>query len=373
MNALTTLSRIRFCAFYTFLALLIFVPISNLKAQHIKTVSGKKITISKLAKKIKTSMKKLQMPGLSIAIINHNKVVYHNTFGVVKSGSNSAVNKHSIFEGASLSKPIFAYFAMKMVEKGVLNLDKPLYTYLPHPGIDPASQEDYKLITPRMVLSHSTGFPNHSNNQPIKLAFKPGTGLAYSGEAYQYLAAIIGQLHGVGWKDGLNNLFKAHVTQPLKMVHSSFLWNDYLAQHKVYGHNAKGEPTDNDTGAWSGKTFNAFSSIHSQAEEYSRFILAMLKQEGLSKEGFKEMLSPQNPFAKTEKMFIETGQTAWGLGFAQKPTPNGLMHLHTGNNHDFQAYAMFVPKQQYGLVAFTNCDKMLPFLKEISTILEEQF
>ena len=345
------------------------------QSKSIKTLDGKSLSVVKLNTAIEKAMKDYNLPGLSVAIINKNQLVYQKVFGVTNSDTKEPLNNQSIFEGASLSKPIFAYFVMKMVENGIIELDKPLYQYLPHPGISPESQTDYKLITARMVLSHQTGFPNHANNQPIKLAFKPGTDFMYSGEAYQYLAAIIGIKLGVGFKKGLNQLFQEKVTQPLNMPHTTFIWDDYLESHKVFGHNNEGQPTQNKPreGRWSGKTFNAFSSVHSEALEYSRFIIAMLKKEGLSKASFDEMLKEQTQFKDNDSMKLETGQTGWGLGFAQKPTENGMMHLHTGNNHDFQAYAMFVPEQEYGLVLFTNCGNMLPFLKEISKTLGQQF
>jgi CubicO group peptidase (beta-lactamase class C family) len=241
-----------------------------------------------------------------------------------------------------------------------------------HPGIAENSIEKSKLITARMILSHGSGFPNFSRGQKVELPFTPGEGFLYSGEGYQYLAAIIGKLHNVGWKAKFNEIFVKEVTKPLDMPYTSFLWNDHLKAHKVFGH-LKGKPTKNDHGQWSGKTFNAFSSIHSEANEYAKFIIAMLQQKGLSKASFKEMLQTQNAFSETNELRKETGQTGWGLGFAQQPTANGLMHLHTGNNHDFQAYAMFVPKQQYGLVVFTNSDKMLPFIQQLETILGAQF
>jgi len=345
------------------------------QTKNIKTIDGKTLSVRKLNGAIEKAMKKSNLPGISVAIINKKQLVYHQVFGVTNSNTKEPLDKQSMFEGASLSKPIFAYFVMKMVEDGTIELDKPLYQYLPHPGISPESQDDYKLITTRMVLAHQTGFPNHANNQPIKLAFKPGTDFMYSGEAYQYLAAIIGIKLGVGFKDGLNKLFQEEVTQPLNMTHTTFVWDDYLESNKVFGHNNEGQPTQNKPGEgrWSGKTFNAFSSVHSEASEFSKFIIAMLNKEGLSEKSFDEMLKEQTQFKDDNSIKLETGQTGWGLGFAQKPTKNGTMHLHTGNNHDFQAYAMFIPKQEYGLVLFTNCGNMLPFIKEISKTLGEQF
>ncbi|MDY8137678.1 serine hydrolase domain-containing protein [Aquimarina sp. 2201CG5-10] len=349
---------------------LIFWVQSN--AQTIKKVNGELLKISELEAEVQKIMNQVKMSGLSIAIINDSKLAYHNTFGVVNSETKIKITKDHIFEGASLSKPIFAYFVMKMVDKGLLDLNKPLHDYFPHPAISQSSIEDYKLITAKMILSHSSGFPNFSEGQKINLPFKPGNGFLYSGEGYQYLAAVIGKLNGVGWKDKFNEIFKNQVTKPLSMKHTSFLWNDHLEKHKVYGHE-NGTPTSNGTGGWSGKTFNAFSSIHSEALEYSKFIITMLKQEGLSQESFTEMLKEQNTFSPSNQLFKETGQTGWGLGFAQKPTAYGTMHLHTGNNHDFQAYTMFIPDQKYGIVLFTNSDKMLPFIQKLNTILGEQF
>jgi CubicO group peptidase (beta-lactamase class C family) len=355
-----------------FVMLLSIFSFGQHNSQYITKVNGESLKIARLNTHIEQLMDSLQMPGLSIAIINNATVAYHKTFGVANIETNEKITKNSIFEGASLSKPIFAYFVLKMVYKGIIDLDEPLHTYLEHPGIATNSIEKSKLITARMILSHSSGFPNFSRGKKVELPFTPGKGFLYSGEGYQYLAAIIGKLHNVGWKAKFNEIFQKEVTQPLNMTHTSFLWNEHLQNHKVFGH-LKGKPTKSDHGSWSGKTFNAFSSIHSEASEYAKFIIAMLKQKGLSKASFKEMLQTQNTFSEDNELRKETGQTGWGLGFAQKPTPNGLMHLHTGNNHDFQAYTMFVPAQQYGLVVFTNSDKMLPFIQQLGTILGEQF
>lgn len=338
----------------------------------LKTLSGKSLPVSALTSHIQHLMDSLQMAGLSMGIINDAELVYHEVFGLVNRATEAPVDKETIFEGASLSKPIFAFFALKMVEKGLLDLDKPLYEYWPHPGISAASMEDYRLITARMVLSHSTGFPNHSEGRAIELPFKPGHGFSYSGEAYQYLAAIIGKLNGVGWKSDLNELFRREVSLPLGMSHTSFVWDDYLAGHKAFGHR-NGQPTHNDTGGWSGKTFNAFSSIHSEASEYAQFLIALLKERGLEKAILREMLSEQNHFEEGNELLQETGQTGWGLGFAQKPTPYGTMHLHTGNNHDFQAYAMFVPDQKFGLVIFCNSDQLEAFIDGLEDLLGEVF
>ncbi len=358
--------------FYSYLLFFIIANCLCYSQKVIKASDGRKLQVKRLESRVDFLMDSLNIPGVSMAVLNDRKIVYHHVYGVSNIDKMNPLNEQSIFEGASLSKPIFAYFALKMADKGLLNLDRPLHEYLPHPAIDSASMAAYRKITPRMVLSHSTGFPNFSHGQVIKLPFEPGTNFLYSGEAYQYLAAVLGTINGVGWKEKFNNIFEDEVTMPLGMKHTSFLWNDYLATHKVYGHK-EGRPTDNGLGGWSGKTFNAFSSIHSEAAEYALFIEAMLNKEGLKEATFTQMLAPENTFKKTNELMVETGQTAWGLGFAQKPSQNGLMHLHTGNNHDFQAYCMFIMEKGYGIVLFTNSDKLLPFVQGLENILGTQF
>ena len=339
------------------------------------TIDGRTIENSKLTSEILKIMEEEKIPAVSIAIINNNEIAYHDVLGVTNMKTMEPVSHKSIFEGASLSKPIFAYFALKMVEEGTLDLDKPLHQYLPHPDISPESQEDYKLITARMALSHQTGFPNHANGEKIKLAFKPGTDFMYSGEGYQYLANVIGLIKDVECNEELNELFRKMVTKPLVMEHTTFIWDGYLEAHKVFGHNENGEPTQNRPGSigWNGKTFNAFSSLHSEASEYARFIIAMLKKDGLLSTTFDDMLKEHTKFKDDNPLKQAMGQTGWGLGFTQKITSDYTIHFHTGNNHDFQSYAMFVPEKQYGLVIFINSGQMVTFLERLSKIIGPQF
>lgn len=344
------------------------IPAGKNKTNHIQLVSGKEIQPQRLDAFIQHTMDSLQIPGLSIALINDKQVVYQRAFGVTNLESREPVTEQTLFEAASLSKPIFAYFAMKMVEEGLLELDKPMKEYLPHPGIDSASLAYYALVTPRTILAHSAGFPNWSNGEKITIAFKPGTGYAYSGEAYQYLAAAIGMKLGVGFKAGLDSVFQQEIAEPLGLEHSYFTWNDYTAKHKAYGHQ-EGKPTDNQD---QGKAFGAGYSLHTNAADYARFLIEMMQPNYLSRNLRDEMLAEQNKF-KADNALLETGQTGWGLGFARRPTDNGLRYMHTGNNHDFQSYTCFYPDSGYGLVFFINSDQIEPFYAALGKFLEDEF
>lgn len=352
-----------------------FSCIGQESMETIVSLKGKEVSSKELTRKIDSIMDRNEIPGLSIAIINANKLVYYKTFGVKNMETLIPVDDKTMFEAASLSKPMFAYFVMKLVDQGILDLDKPLFEYLEHPYISSNSRENYKLITARMVLSHRSGFPNHANGNEIELAFRPGTDFLYSGEAFQYLAMVIAELKGINIENEFNSLFCEEVTKPLNMKHSTFVWNNYLAIHKANGHDKKNQPTVSvpGNGNWNGKNFSSYSSLHSEASEYARFLIGLLEKKGLKKESFTEMFSEHTVFREHNPLKQQIGQTGWGLGMAQKTTSNGTMHMHTGNNHDFQSYMMVLPENEFGLVFFTNSGKAIPFIQGLNTIIGPVF
>ena len=110
--------------------------------------------------------------GLCIGIINDNKVNCVKTYGYKNKPANQLNDTATCFYAASLSKPVFAYLVMQLVDKGVINLDTPLYKYLPKPlpeyenYKDLVGDERWKLITARHCLNHTTGFPNWRQLNP---------------------------------------------------------------------------------------------------------------------------------------------------------------------------------------------------------------
>lgn len=354
-----------------FLSLISFASVakeSEKRETHFTSYSGKKISSRLLNLKITEAMNKLKVPGLSIAIIDNNNIVYHEVFGVESFAQPNPITKKTIFEGASLSKPMFSFFALKMVEEGKLDLDKSMFEYLPHPGIATQSIDYAKQITPRMILSHTSGFPNWSNNSKITLSEPPGEKFSYSGEAYQYLAAVIGMTNQVGWQEDLNEIFLKSVAEPLGLIHTTFTWNDYIEEHKAYGHQ-RGEVTDNNKGGWNGKTFGAGYSLHTEAYEYALFLNSILKRDALDEKLYNQMFIIYTDLP-TDHEGRKLGQIGWTLGWAAKQSNYGRSYLHTGNNHDFQAFAEIFPDKGAGLVFFTNSDLAEPFYLELVNILE---
>ena len=139
-------------------------------------------SLSALTQEIPPLMKKADIPGLSIAIIQNGVLSWVHNFGVADRERNTPVTDQTLFSAASLSKTVFAYIVLQLSEEGKIDLDTPLSHYWPTPITD-----DPRLnrITARIVLSHRTGFPDwRPHGGQLKMYFKPGERFSYSGQGY---------------------------------------------------------------------------------------------------------------------------------------------------------------------------------------------
>jgi CubicO group peptidase (beta-lactamase class C family) len=347
-------------------------------AQLLKTLSGHSITAHELDSILHKKMDSLAIPALSFALINKGKIVYHRALGVVNQQTKKKVDDNSLFEAASLSKTVFAYFVLRMVDNGILNLDTPLYRYLPYKAIE--KDPRYKLITARMVLCHTTGFPNWRNfdkrdttlyqQGELYLKFKPGTQFAYSGEGYHYLAQVVAQLNHLSIKT-LDSLFQKKVAVPLKLREVWFSGNPYVTVHKVNGYSqgklVKAWPVafaDQDS-TW----FGAAGGLHTEAVSYAKFLIVLMKGKGLTKASQSELFKQQVELPTDSPHFLMNGDTAWGLGIAIKPVSYGTLYEHGGNNGNFQSGFKINKDNQNGYVFFVSCDQGNTFNQEVGAIL----
>jgi len=168
-------------------------------------LNGRWVSFSKLDTTILQSMDKAGVTGLSCAIINDSVIVYRRAFGFRNKTTGVLNNQETIFSAASFSKTVFAYLVMLLVEDGIVDLDRPLQEYLDKNLYEYPNYEDLNgdrrtgLITARMVLSHSTGFPNWrflTNDGKLKIMFEPGTRFSYSGEGISLLQMVVEKITG---------------------------------------------------------------------------------------------------------------------------------------------------------------------------------
>ncbi len=342
--------------------LLFILTMSPSHAQTpIETISGNKLQAKVIDAFLGTQMKELQMPGLSIAIINNGEVAYHRALGYKNLTTEVKVDQNTLFEAASMTKPVFAYAVIKLVEKGILELDKPLYLYLPYDDI--AHDERYKKITARMVLTHCTGFPNWRNKkfQELEILFEPGSTFSYSGEGFSYLGKVVAHLTG----KNLETVVQEEVFSPMGIENSFFVWNDYLGQHKATGYFSGQSPAR----VYKPLVAHMAGSLHSEAMDFAKFMIGIMNERGLSDAGMHELLKQQITLPPHHRFVEDYGQSEWSLGFARSPGPYGVAHSHGGSNGDFESHFEFFKDRKIGYVFFTNCGKGAAFNRRLNELL----
>jgi CubicO group peptidase (beta-lactamase class C family) len=276
-----------------------------------------------------------KIPGISVAVIKDSKVVYHRGFGVKSTATKEPVTADTVFEAASMTKPVFAYTVLRLLDRGVLNLDIPLYTYLPYEDI--AYDDRYKLITARMVLTHRTGFPNWRDKK-LDIKFTPGTKVSYSGEGFVYLGKVVEKLTG----KKLVDLCREEVLTPLGIAHASLVWNDDVERLTATPHAGTSPGTK-----WKPSEPNMAASLNVDAGNYARFLTAVLQGKGLAASTAKEMLRPQVDVPDQKNQ-------SWGLGIAIEETPSGTSYGHGGSNTGFTSRSVMYKDQGFGYVFLVN-------------------
>jgi CubicO group peptidase (beta-lactamase class C family) len=210
--------------------------------------------------------------------------------------------------GASLTKMVFAYTVMQLVDQGKLNLDtplkddldKPLPSYGPDPVFpdkygpykDLANDSRWEKITPRMCLTHSTGFSNFwfvEPNQKLHIHFEPGTRFSYSGEGLILLQFVIEhgrKAQGLGLDVG--ELTKSNFDR-LGMTRTSLIWREGLDTNVADGWNDQGQPQAHDKRS----KVRVAGSMDTTISDLPKFAAALVSGDGLSAASRTEMTKPQ--------------------------------------------------------------------------------
>lgn len=334
-----------------------------LPSTQLRTHANKDELVAQLERSIPQLMKDGEVPGLAIALIRDSKVLWQRGFGVKNVETLEPVNEQTVFEAASLSKPVFAYAVLRMVDQGRLDLDTPLTKYLPGAYVE--DDPRVNLITARMVLSHRTGFPNwRPRGGPLRIHFTPGEKFSYSGEGFVFLQKVLERIMG----QPLDLLMRKTVFEPLGMSSSSYVWLDSFDKQKATGHNPAGAANERRRPVEA----NAASSLQTTVGDYSRFLIAVMNGTGLKKASAREMLRAHVSVDEGGSNAIERGtgrlsrEIAWGLGWGLEQTAGGKAFWHWGsNNDDVRCFTLAYEKEKAGLVVFTNSGNGLSIVSEI--------
>ena len=324
------------------------------------------------------------VPGVAIAVLKDGELSWSAGFGVKRVGEPAKVTTDTLFGAASLSKPVLAFAVLGLRDKGMLDLDRPLWNYLPYDDLPAGDQA--KQITARHVLSHSTGLQNwrFNRDQKLEFAFKPGERFQYSGEGYYYLQRVIEKITGRGFESYMQET----VLKPLGMQASTFSWTAESESRMSSGHGNRAQPVEafnsqrgkqmlrlatdwkrpvaiwthedavraereinKDSAAFPNSLLpNTAGSLITTVDEYARFMSRLMSdkrkdERDISETSKREMLELQSKI---------NSDVSWGLGVGLETYAGRQMFWHWGDNGVFKAFMMGSRSTGAGVIVFAN-------------------
>ena len=271
------------------------------------------------------------VPGAVVGVVDADGVARVVTAGTRGDGRGT-VDDDTVFAAASLSKPVFTSGVMALVDAGALELDRPLSEYVAERYLP--DDERGAWITARMVLSHTSGFPNWREDGPLFLRWSPGTRWGYSGEGYAYLQQVVEHLVGAS----LDRYLADAVLVPLGMDDSSFVWRDEDEGRVAVGHRRDGKPQPRSRAS---EAKSAAGGLYTTGRDYLRFLIHSLAHDS-------RLFEPQ---ARIDD------ELSWGLGWGIEESEDGRAIWQWGNNPGYKNFVLGRPADGRGVVVLTNGDR----------------
>ncbi len=334
---------------------------------------------SDFLKRLPRIMALANVPGAAVAYVENGKITWHGDYGVMNASTREPVTADTVWQPASLGKPVFAYGVMKLVEAGKFDLDKPLTDYVPGEMIK--DEPRVAQVTARRALSHTTGLQNwrFQAGDTLRLAFDPGARWQYSGEGIYYVQRAVEEVTG----KGLEEFMQETVFRPLGMTSSSYYWRPDYEKRLVTMHDAAGnvapdfisqntpkvaagakKPVETwrhadqeSYQAANEKRFppfptffviNAAGTLKATIDDYAKIVAAVLSplaKTGLSEKFVTEMLKPQIRI---------NDYVSWGLGWGLQTTESSTCFWHWGEGTNYRTFVMGDRASGRGVVIFTN-------------------
>lgn len=268
----------------------------------------------------------------------------------------------SVFQAASLAKPVVAYGVLKLVQRGLLDLEAPVLKYLPQGYVrrknpfdnrTPALTElvdapELTAVTLRMLLNHTSGLPNWSTER-LAFGFSPGTSWQYSGEGFMLLQRVVETVTEVP----LDQFMRREVFDPIGMASSEFRWNTALAGKLVEGTSSSGQK----------RQFRflepiAAASLYTTANDYARFVARLLNDSSVMN------LTTEKPATASRSPGLQ-----WGLGWGIEPGAQGVNLWQWGSNPGYRAFVMASVSSGNAIVILTNSERGLALAEPLTKIV----
>ena len=305
-----------------------------------------------------------KVPGLALALIDDGAVVYERAYGVADREAGAALRTDSVMAGASLTKAAFAHLVLQLVDDGTLALDTPITALLAKPlpeydgFADLAGDARWQRLTPRMLLSHTSGLLNWrwiNDDKKLDFKFEPGSRFVYSGEGIQLLQLIVEERTG----EPLAQVMQRRVFDRFGMASTSLVWRADFEGRAAVGYDADGKPLGHARRSHA----RAAGSMDTTVHDYARFLAAVLRGEGLSPASARAMLSPQIAIVSPNEFPSHwPGETdvnraiglSYGLGWGVYTSPLGPAFFKEGHDDATNNVALGFPTGKRGILMLSN-------------------
>lgn len=327
-------------------------------------------------------MKAFGVAGMSVAVFEQGKVIWAKGYGIRNKESNEKVTSTTVFQAASISKPVTSVAAFKLVDKGLLNLDENINTYLKKWKVPENEFTTDSKVTLKGIVSHTAGLtvhgfngygPNDSipnimqildgirpaNSEPIRVFMKPNTEESYSGGGFTVLQLAIEERTGKPFSKAVDEL----VLFPVGMKNSRFslkVPSDFQ-KNVATGYRENGERVD---GGYHIYPEQAAAGLWTTSSDLAQFMIEV----GNSYRGKQGLLRQE-----TVKKMFERIPGASGLGFGIDGEGQSLRFRHSGGNEGFSCFAVSFAETGRGVVVMTNSDNGSPLVREMLRAISKEY
>ena len=316
-----------------------------------------------------------KVPGISFALIHNGALSWAQGYGTVAAASDQAVTVNTVFQAASIAKPVTAFAVMRMQQQGRLDINASIATYLTSMTLAKGKQTPEAQVSFKNLLDHSSGLTGGgymgyekgaaipsdlqtfngeapADNKAASVETTPGSQVAYSGAGYTLAEIALSDM----FKQPFERVMDAWVLSQVGMQNSSFAL-DYPQQHGIQvalGHETSGKTID---GGWRVHPEQAAAGLWSTASDLARFAIETTKAyQGnstlLSQAAAREMLAPVMPEQDLSEEF--GGQPA--MTFIVAGAGKQFLFKHGGGTLGYRCFMLMYPETGDGAVFMTNSD-----------------
>ncbi|PIB31404.1 serine hydrolase [Maribacter sp. 4U21] len=332
---------------------------------------------------IETRMEELNVPGISIAVFDNNKIIWAKGFGIKNKKTQEKVQENTLFQAASISKPVASVTTFKLVEQGKISLDEDVNLKLENWKIPENLFTTKEKVTASRIMSHTSGLGTSgfqgynrkssipslvqvlegseiTNSEPVRVIQTPGESELYSGGGMEVLQLLIEDVSGQKFP----KLTEKLIFEPLKMKNSSF---NYPLPRKLSaltsnGYDSNGKVID---GGYHIYPEKAAAGLWTTSSDLAKFMIAL----GKSYRGESGGVLTQSSAIK----MLERVPNAGGTGIGIDGKGEAFRFRHSGGNAGFNCYAVSFANMGRGVVIMTNSDNGFPLNHEIVRAISKTY